>query len=173
LYRLAFHEAYGGHHSELSHKDNLLINENRGEHGIIISFSPQTFVSEAIAEGIYVLLNGLDQSSDEQLIGWNYDRLIFALYNLATHLHFDDGLDRTEINNRLKKYGVTDKTRENILNFSLDPLFGKYAPVYYTAFNFLSELYSKTDSKDKLIKTLFTKPCTPKLLQQEFAIRNS
>lgn len=168
LYRLAFHEAYGGHHSELSHKDQFLLESQRGEHGLIITFSPQTFVSEAIAEGIYVLLGGLDKNDNEQMMGWYYDRLIFALQNIATFWFFDDKLTREQIQEKLGAFAISTKTVENILNFSTDPLFGKYAPVYYSAFNFIEKLYDETDKKDELIKTLFTKPCTPSLLFEEF-----
>lgn len=167
LYRLAFHEAYGGHHSELSHKDQFLLESQRGEHGLIITFSPQTFVSEAIAEGIYVLLGGLDKNDNEQMMGWYYDRLIFALQNIATFWFFDDKLTREQIQEKLGAFAISTKTVENILNFSTDPLFGKYAPVYYSAFNFIEKLYDETDKKDELIKTLFTKPCTPSLLFEE------
>lgn len=168
LYRLAFHEAYGGHHSELSHKDVLLTQQGRGEHGLVITFSPQTFVSEAIAEGIYVVLGGLNSDDDDHMVGWYFDRLIFALQNVATFWFFDDGLSREEIRAKLQSYAVSDKTIENILNFSTDELFGKYAPVYYSAFNFIQKLYESTDQKDELIKTLFTKPSTPSLLMGEF-----
>lgn len=168
LYRLAFHEAYGGHHSELSHKDVLLTQQGRGEHGLVITFSPQTFVSEAIAEGIYVVLDGLNSDDDDYMVGWYYDRLIFALQNAATFWFFDDGLSREEIKVKLQSHAVSDKTVENILNFSTDELFGKYAPVYYSAFNFIQKLYEGTGQKNELIKTLFTKPCTPSLLIEEF-----
>ena len=169
LYRLASHEAYAGHHSELSHKDKLLVNEGRGEHGLIITFSPQTFVSEAIAEGMYVLLNLLDKDSIAQMMGWYYDRLIFSLQNLATFMFFDDNIARRDIDDKFKHFGLTDKSRENLLNFSTDPLFGKYAPVYYSAFSFIKNIYQKTSKKEELIKVLFTKPCTPKLLKEQFA----
>lgn len=169
LYRLAFHEAYGGHHSELSHKDILLTEQGRGEHGLVITFSPQTFISEAIAEGIYVLLEGLDSTDNDQMVGWYYDRLIFALQNAATFWFFDDGIGREEIKSRLKTYAISHKTVENILNFSTDQLFGKYSPVYYTAFDFLKRLHRATDQKEKLIKTLITEPCTPQLLLTEFS----
>ncbi len=168
LWRLAFHEAYGGHHSELSNKDLLLTNEGRGEHGLVITFSPQTFVSEAIAESIFVFLSGLDHGDNDALVGWCYDRLTFALHNLSTYMFFDDHLTREQIDTKLQAYPISDKTRENILNFSTDPLFGKYAPVYYTAYNFLENLYTKTSKKDELIKTLFTEPCTVELLTKEF-----
>lgn len=168
LHRLAYHEAYGGHHSELSHKDVLLTQQARGEHGLVITFSPQTFMSEAIAEGIYVLLGGLDTTNDDQMVGWYYDRLIFALQNAATFWFFEDGLERDEIKSKLQRYAISEKTIENVLKFSTDSLFGKYAPVYFTAFDFLQRIYAATDQKEALIKTLFTQPCTPQLLISEF-----
>jgi hypothetical protein len=168
LFRLASHEAYGGHHAELSHKDTLLLNEGKGEHGIIVTFSPQTFVSEAIAEGVFVLLGILDKNDPEQIIGWQYDRLTFALQNLATYLHFDDSLSKDEIDRRLSQFAVSDATRKIVVGFSTDPVFGKYAPVYYTAFNFLERLYADTLEKELLIKTLFTQPCTPTMLLEQF-----
>lgn len=168
LYRLASHEAYGGHHSELSHKDKLLLNEQRGEHGLIVTLSPQVFISEGIAESMYVLLQILDKENEEQVLAWQYDRLVYALQNLATFMFFDDGLSKEEIDNNLKQYSVSDESRKGILNFSTDLLFGKYAPVYYSAFNFIEYLYLKTAKKDEFIKTLFTQPCTPSLLTEEF-----
>ena len=168
LYRLASHEAYGGHHSELSNKDQLLIEEGRGEHGLVVTFSPQTFVSEAIAEGMYVLLGLLDQNDPVYKLGWYYDRLTFALQNLATFMFFDENMTKQEIIKSLADYGVTDKTKDYIANFSTDPLFGKYAPVYYSAFNFIQDLYQTTSKKDELVTTLFTKPTTVDLLVSEF-----
>lgn len=168
LRKLACHEGYGGHHSELSNKDKMLLDEGRGEHGIVIVFSPQVFVSEAIAEGIYVLLNILDQGDKELLIAWTYDRFLFALQNLATHLFFEDGLSRKQIDQQLQHYMISDQSRRNILNFSTDIIFGRYAPVYYSAYTFLHNLYQQTSRKDELITTLFTKPCTPSLLTEEF-----
>ncbi len=60
------------------------------------------------------------------------------------------------------------KRRENILNFSTYALFSKYAPVYFTAFNFFEKLYESINKKEELIKTLFTKPCTPSMMLKEF-----
>lgn len=169
LHRLASHEAYGGHHSELCNKDRLLVDESRGEHGLVITFSPQTFVSEAIAEGIYVILEILDETDPIFKLGWYYDRLTFALQNLATFMFFDDHMSKDEIIKALSNYRVTEKTRGYIVNFATDPLFGKYAPVYYSAFNFVKQLYDQTENKSSLINTLFTQPCTPALLTSEYS----
>ena len=170
LHRLACHEAYGGHHSELCNKDGLLTEQKRGEHGLVITFSPQVFVSEAIAEGIFQLLKVLDTSNSAHCISWHYTRLIFALQNLSSFMYFDDGLSRDEIDEILKQYAVSDDTRSGILNFSCDPIYGKYAPVYFSAYNFIEKLYSQTPDKKKLLDTLFFQPCTPSILQMEFNI---
>jgi len=168
LFRLASHEAYGGHHTELSNKDKLLLDEGRGEHGLVITYSPQAFVSEGIAEGMLTILNLLDQGNPEAMIAWYYDRLVFALHNLATFLFFEDKLSKEEVEKQLTKYSISDKTREEILNFSTDSLYGRYAPVYHSAYNFINELFIKSKDKEKFIKTLFTQPCTPELLIKEF-----
>jgi hypothetical protein len=170
LYRLAFHEAYGGHHSELSQKDILLTTQERGEHGLVITFSPQSFISEAIAEGVFVLLGGLDEENDEQMLAWQYDRLTFALGNIATFWFFDDGVSKEDIQSRLSTYDISSESVRNIFNFSTDSLFGRYAPIYYSAFNFIQNLYAKTNQKEKLIKELFTLPCTPGILAEEFGM---
>lgn len=161
--RLACHEGFGGHHSELSLKDKLL-EEERGEHGLVITFSPQTFVSEGIAESMYVLLDVRNKLGIEGELAWYYDRLTFALQNLATFLFFDDKKSKEEIDKELSQFSVSDKTREGILNFSTDPVFGRYAPVYYSAFNFIEGIYKDHQSKEKLAKELFTQPCTPRIL---------
>jgi hypothetical protein len=167
LFSMASHEVYGGHHSELSNKDKLLTEKGFGEHGLVINLSPQTFVSEAIAVGIYVLLKITNESNLEEQLTWYYDRLTFALQNLATFLFNDDDRSVEDIKKEISRYYISDDTIRQIINFSTDPIFGKYAPIYYSAFNFLSDLYRKTSNKDKLVETLFTKPCTPQLLTKE------
>lgn len=164
LYKLASHEAYGGHHSELSHKDRLLTNLGHGEHGLVITYSPQVFVSEAIAEGMYTLLHIRDDSNIPQMMTWYYDRLIFALQNLATYMYVDDKLSKEEIDEQLKQYPVTEQTRQNILNFSTDSVFGRYAPIYYSAYDFIIDLYKRSRNKEKLLRDLFMKPCSPRIL---------
>lgn len=166
LYRLAFHEAYGGHHSELCQKDQLLLG-GRGEHGLVITFSPQTFISEAIAEGIFSIFQNKKDDPEYQLT-WQYDRLTFALQNSATFLFLDDHQTRDQIDSEFKQYAISEVTRKNILDFSTDPLFCRYSPVYFTAYNFFQKLYQGTTRKEDLLRVLFTQPCTPSLLLTEF-----
>lgn len=167
LKRLAYHEGYGGHHSELCHKDKLLL-QGRGEHGFVLTFSPQTFISEAIAEFVYVFLGGMDQKDDIEILVWSIDRLTFALYNKTAFWFLEDKFTLDQIRDRLTIYPISMRTIEDIINFSTDPIFGKYAPVYYSAFNFLSDLYTHTNLKNQLIKELFTLPCTPQILLNSY-----
>jgi hypothetical protein len=168
LKRLACHEVCGGHHTELSNKDQMLTVLQRGEHGIVVTYSPQTFVSEAIAESMFDVLGILNHEDNDMMMAWHYDRLVFALQNLATYLYFDDKLPREEIDLKFKNYAVSDQSRQNLLNFSCDPLFGRYAPVYHAGYQFLKDLYEKTDQKERLVKVLFSQPCTPTILTKEF-----
>lgn len=162
LHQLSYHEAYAGHHSELSNKDKLLL-EGRGENGLVITYSPQVFISEAIAEGMYYIFN--DKKDDDNInIVRLYTRLTFALQNLTTFLYFEDNLSIEEIRKKLSTFAITDKTIDNIVNFSTDKLFGKYAPIYYTAFDFFIDHFNKSTDKDEFIKTIFTQPTTPSIL---------
>ena len=51
-----------------------------------------------------------------------------------------------------------------IIDFSTDELFGRYAPIYYSALDFFREIYDAANDKDELLKSLFTMPCTPDLV---------
>lgn len=164
FFDLAFHEMYAGHHSELSHKDKLLLDEGRGEHGLIVTLSPQVFVSEGIAEAVYVLLGHLENAGDEYVLAWHYNRLMFAVQNIATYMFFDDSMSREKIRSEFEGVGLTPETLDAALNFSTDKLYGKYSAVYYSAFGFIEKLYKTSSNKEKLLQTLFTKPCTPNML---------
>ena len=85
-------------------------------------------------------------------MNWYYDRLVFALQNLTTFLFFDDKKSKQEIQNELNM---------DVLNFSTDPIFGRYAPVYYSAYNFLEDMYRESRKQRKIYKntlyrTLYT-----------------
>lgn len=162
LLRLAAHEGYGGHHTELSLKDKLL-EQGRGEHGFVLTFSPQTFMSEAIAETSLKML-GLMPKQRVPLLLWYYDRLTDALLNAASFWHFEDGLEKKEIKQMLSKYHVSEDTLGNILKFALDPVWGKYALLYFPAYEFLNQIYLNTEDKSALIKEIYTLPVLPNIL---------
>lgn len=162
LNRMAFHEAYGGHHSELSHKDVLLTQQGRGEHGFVLVYSPQVIVSEAIAEGCYDVFVDLHQDKATHT-AWAYDRLIFAAQSLAAHLWFEDEIAKEEIRQKLSQYPLTQKTIDGIINFATDNIFGVYAPVYHVAYKWFMGTYAKVDNKQQFLKEIYTLPTTPDL----------
>lgn len=168
LFQLSLHEAWGGHHSELSLKDKLLINEGRGEHGIVIVNSPQVYISEGIAEGMFEILGFRGNLDDEEMLLWFLTRYMFALQNLVAHMYFDDKMNKDEIEAEIEKYDIGKKGREAVINFSTDKMFGRYSAVYYSAYSLITDLHEKAGDKESFIKHLFTQPCTPKLLRVNF-----
>lgn len=166
LRHLSQHEAWGGHHSELSLKDELLTQKGRGEHGLVIVYSPQVFVSEAIAESMFDILGIKSRLDDGELLLWNYNRYIFALYNLVTFRYFDDNLSKQSIARELETYDIGQEGRKVVLNFSTDKSYGKYATIYYTAYNFMMALYNQTTNKDDFIHHVFNQPCTPSMREK-------
>jgi len=163
LHQLSYHEAYAGHHSELSNKDKLLLN-GHGENGLVITYSPQVFISEAIAEGMYFIFNDKKDDDNVNMVRL-YTRLTFALQNLATHLYFEDNLSKSDIRKTLLTFYISEKTADNIVNFSTDKLFGKYAPIYYSGRDFFVDQNNKATDKDEFVKEIFTQPTTPSILQ--------
>jgi hypothetical protein len=171
LLKFSQHEAWGGHHSELSLKDTLLTEQGRGEHGIVIVNSPQVFVSEGIAEGLFRAFGLFDQLSDEQQLLWFYTRKLLALHNLAAHYYFDDGKEKEEISTLLERYNVGKNGIKVVVDFSTDDAFGRYSAVYYSASTFIDNLYNQTKDKEAFLKFIFTQPCTPTLLKEKFSIQ--
>lgn len=169
LANLAAHEGYGGHHTELSLKDKLLVNEGRGEHSFVLTFSPQTFISEAIAESAYQL-HGLNPLTRESMLIWYYEKQLMALQNLAVFLHFEDGLEKQEIMHRLDGYDVSETDLQKLVNFATDKKLGRYAHIYHAGFRFLQSIIQRLEDKSPLIKRIYTRPVTPNMLLVQHAV---
>lgn len=167
LLRLAGHEGYGGHHTELSLKDKLLL-EGRGEHGLVITFSPQTFISEAIAESSASIFDLLPHNRKTQLLT-DYDRLTDALLNLAAFWFFQDKIEKKEIKDKLMHFKIADETREMILNFATDDFWGKYALIYYPAYDFLLNFYNRTEDKHGFLAEIYNLPTTPEMITSRYS----
>ncbi len=161
---LASHEGYGGHHLELCNKDILLEKEKRGEYGLIITYSPQTYISEGIADVLYELLEIGNLEDPEIRLGWLYDRLIISLQSITSFLYFEDNLKRSEIEDYLKTFAISKDSIKSLMSFCTDNFWGRYAPVYYSSSKFIKDVYEKSNDKDKLLKDLLTQPTTPDIL---------
>lgn len=159
---LANHEIYGGHHSELSLKDKVLVDEGRGEHSIINIFSSQSFVSEGIAEASRDIFNIFNENDLREKVFLKMANLSnMKLNNLAFYV-FEDKWTKKRVVEYLKKDGLsTERDINHVTNFVLDPIWGKYSPWYYQSKKLILKAFAKTQNKKKFIHNIFTLPVTP------------
>lgn len=161
---ICMHEGYGGHHTELSLKDRMLVDKGKLEHGFILVYSPQTFISEGIAEMAFEIFRASQDLKHEEKVYFAYSKLFYALLNKATFLHYKHKKSREEIKTYLFEHGIIQEGIKNALNMINDPVFGKYAPVYYSSKDLMLEKYNNARDKEKFLKKIYLNPCTPGLL---------
>lgn len=166
---LAVHEAYGGHHTELSLKDSLLIEQGRGEHGFVLIYSPQVFISEGIAEAAFEMFRYESELDVEEQICRTYLELSNALTNKAVFMYHNENKQKAELEEFIDKFDMGSVGKANIVNFVTDPSFGKYPAVYGTAKRFILGLYNNTKNKEEFLKLVYTQPCTPQLLLEKYS----
>jgi len=121
-----------------------------------------------LAEAMYDVLGLKDSISDEELLIWHYNHYLFALNNYFAFRYFDDHINKDQVENELDKFNVGKVGRKAIFDFSTDPIFGRYSAVYYSARDFILNIFNRTENKELLIKHLFTQPCTPTTLNLLF-----
>ena len=168
LKHMAMHEAFGGHHTELSYKDNLLINEQKGEHGLVLVYSPMTFISEGIAEATFDILGFNKDLTPEERINYKHMELTFVLMNKTAFMFTGRNASIQEIRNYLTQFDVGEQAIKNILDFVTDKVFGKYAPVYHSAKKFIIDHYNKSQNKEEFLPYVFKSPCTLAVLNEKF-----
>lgn len=161
---LAFHEGYGGHHTELVLKDTLLVKEGRGEHGLVITYSPQTFMSEAIAVNSQNYFDNSTQPDEIRLIT-EYSHLSGGLLlNKVAYMYYQDKISKSDIAFFLEGQYLTQDSRRFILNFATDPTYGIYSLVYQFAGKFLNESIAASLNPEALVTQIYTLPSTPKMI---------
>lgn len=161
---LAFHEGYGGHHTELVLKDRLLVDEHRGEHGLVIIYSPQTFMSEAIAVNSQQIFDTQPQTDEVKLISL-YDELTGGiLLNKVAYMYHQEKKSKKEIKEYLSSFNITQDSKEFILNFTTDAVYGIYTLVYHFAGEFLALKYKQSTKQQELLRDIYTLPTTPEML---------
>lgn len=165
LKMFAVHEAYGGHHTELSLKDKLL-EQGKGEHGFVLVYSQQVFVSEGIAEAAFEIFGYGTSLTIEEQIFKAYSDLSIALTNRAVFMFHNDKNTKEEIEAYIDSYDMGKVGKANIVNFVVDEAFGKYPAVYYTARKFILDAYSNAKDKEVFLKRIYTGPCTPESLSK-------
>jgi hypothetical protein len=165
---LAVHEAYGGHHTELSHKDKLLVEHGRGEHGFVLVYSPQVFISEGIAEAAFEIFGYDQELSEKEQICKTYLELSNMLTNKAVFMYHNNDKSKEDIEAYIDNFDMGSIGKANIANFVTDPDFGKYPAVYNASKKFMLEAYSKAPDKEAFLKQVYTQPCTPQLLLEKY-----
>ena len=177
---LIAHEAYPGHHTELSIKEEKLIRQmNYQEHVLTLINSPSCVVAEGIATTALKTIIG-----DGDLEDWyrkeilpraglthvdasrirEIDRAgekLTGLWGNAAFMLHDQKKDKQEIISYLQKYELsTEKEAERAFQFISNPLYRSYIFTYYIGRDLLEELFSYGD-RDRFFARLLAGPVTP------------
>jgi hypothetical protein len=181
---LIAHEAYPGHHTELSIKEQKLIREKGYvENYVNLINSPSCVVAEGIATAALETV-----FSDEELEDWFRSELlpraglahrdarnIMAFFkatekisglsgNAAFMLH-DQKKSAEEIIAYSQKYGLfSDKEAKQGMKFISNPLYRSYTFTYHVGYDMLKQLFAKKD-RDTYFKRLLEEPVTPSQIQ--------
>jgi hypothetical protein len=181
---LIAHEAYPGHHTELSIKEQRLIHEKGYvEHYVNLINSPSCVVGEGIATSALETV-----FSEAELEAWFRSELlpraglphgdaakITAFFkatdkmagltgNAAFMLH-DQQKSEAEIINYSQKYGlISEKEAQQGIKFISNPLYRSYTFTYHVGYDLLKELFARKD-RDTYFKRLLEEPVTPNQIQ--------
>ena len=182
---LIAHEAYPGHHTELSIKEQKLIQEKGYvENYVNLINSPSCVVAEAIATSALETV-----FSEEELEDWfrsevlpraglahidarkimDYfkvtDKMSGLTGNAAFMLH-DQKKSDEEIIAYSQKYGLlTEKEARQGMKFISNPLYRSYTFTYHVGYDMLKELFAKK-GRDTYFKRLLEEPVTPSQIQE-------
>lgn len=182
---LLAHEAYPGHHTELSIKEHKLIREKGYlENYVNLINSPSCVVAEAIAtsalETIFTeeeLENwfrsellpraGLTHINASQITAYfkAFDKMAGLTGNAAFMLH-DQKKSANEIIAYLQKYGLnTEKEAQQSIKFITNPLYRSYIFTYHIGYDMLKDLFAKKD-RHTYFKRLLEEPVTPSQIRE-------
>lgn len=177
---LVAHEAYPGHHTELSIKEQKLIrDQGHVENYVNLINSPSCVVAEAIATAALEVV-----FSDQELEDWfraellpragrahidasrimSYlkasDKFSGLTGNAAFMLH-DQKKSEDTITAYIRKYGLqSEKEAKQGVKFISNPLYRSYIFTYHIGYEILKELFAKKD-RDSYFKRLLEEPVTP------------
>lgn len=146
LANLVAHEAYPGHHTEHAWKEHLLVGDGVAEESLILVPTPQSMVSEGIAEVAWEVVadDGVRAAVEEEFatagIDWDAAQaeavseagriLRFVGSNAALMLH-EDGASVEEVEEYIARWSPTTQQRAAASRrFLADPLWRAYASTY-------------------------------------------
>lgn len=191
LVKLVAHEAYPGHHTELSIKDRrLLLQSDRQEHCVVLLNSPSSVVSEGIATtALSVILPegslrawyveeifpraGLDPAlaESEAVIADILDTLGGASDNAAFMLHVRGASDDDAVA-YLRKYELlTEAEARKRVDFIKTPLDRSYVFTYGSGRQLLRSLFEVKQDVTHWYTRLLSEPVTPSQIRGWMAAR--
>jgi len=172
---LVAHETYPGHHVEHAWKEHeLLVERGQVEESIVLIPTPQSIISEGIAElGMEIVLGDRQQELTASFVsstGVNYDaevsrRALEAReplgrvgINAAFMMHVD-GASADEAREYVMRWALTSEKRAaNIVNFITDPMWRSYASTYEDGYGLCNEFVAGDAGR---FKRLLTEQLTP------------
>lgn len=182
---LIAHEAYPGHHTELSMKEQRLVTEKGWMENVVnVINSPTCVVAEGIATSALETVfsdaeledwfrsellprAGLAHIDARQLMAFFKvaDKMSGLTGNAAFMLH-DQKKSEDEVCAYLQKYGLlTEREARQSIKFISNPLYRSYTFTYHIGYDILKELFAKKD-RDTYFKKLLEEPVTPGQIQE-------
>jgi hypothetical protein len=172
---LIAHETYPGHHVEHAWKEHeLMVARGQVEESIVLIPTPQSIISEGIAElGMEIVLGDEQQELTDAFVsgtGVNYDaeisrRALEARQplgrvgtNAAFMLHVD-GASVDEAREYVMRWALTSEKRATtIVNFITDPMWRSYASTYQDGYGLCNEFVAGDTGR---FKRLLMEQLTP------------
>lgn len=186
LVQMIAHEAYPGHHTELSTKDQRLVQEmGRLEHRVVLLNSPSCIISEGIATNALSVIMpeealaewyaedlfpraGLTRrdASSELAVANAMERLSGARDNAAFMLH-DRGASDTEVIAYLQRQELrTEAEARKSIDFIRNPLDRSYIFTYSSGRQLLRSLFEVKADVTHWFTRLLTEPVTPSQVRE-------
>lgn len=182
---LIAHEAYPGHHTELSIKEAGLIREKGyQEHLLTLINSPSCVIAEGIATSALETI-----LSDQELEDWYREEVLpraglrhidpkkiiamgkateklSGLWGNAAFMFHDQKKSPDEIISYLQKYDMsTQEEAQKAIDFISNPLYRSYVFTYYIGHDLLQELFSR-GGRDQYFTRLLREPVTPSQIRE-------
>ena len=180
------HEAYPGHHTEHSIKEQRHYREDGLlEHSILLNNAPSAVISEGIAEcGIEMIFSPeelvevhqwiLEEAGLSEYSG----RLIYEISHVASRplgkvsdnklllLHVNGASD-DEVISYGKRYGLTSEEQGiKNLQFAKDPMWRSYGFNYTLGYELISRLLATARDRNQMFARLLSEPMTPAQVQR-------
>lgn len=189
---LIAHEAYPGHHTELSMKEAGLI-QDKGyqEHVLTLINSPSCVIAEGIATSALEAI-----FTDQELEDWYREEILpragmshmdakkiievgkvgeklSGLWGNAAFMFHDQKKRPDEIISYLQKYEMTTQDEaQKAIDFISNPLYRSYVFTYYIGYDLLQKLFSQ-GNRDQYFARLLHEPVTPSQIREWIEDQNT